>query len=579
MLGRMPLNRITLDIENEQPLDRGPLGSRIKVIDYDGAKDCFYEPVNLDDPAILMQGGLEPTESDPRFHQQMVYAVAMKVLENFERALGRRLGFWLHIFPHAFQGQNAFFDPDLRALLFGYFFADRKSPGPNLPGQPVFSCLSHDIIAHEMAHALVHRLRKHFFQPTNRDVAAFHEGFSDIVAIFQHFSFPEILRDHIQRTRGDLRHSDPLVELAAQFGYATGGGNALRTAVQAPDPKRYETVLEPHARGSILVAAVFEAFFTTYQRRTADLIRIATGGTGKLPEGDLHPDLVNRIAAEASSVAQSILTMCIRAFEYLPPVDITFGDYLRAMVTADFELAPEDRDGRRGAMIEAFRVRGIYPDRVDSLAEKSLVFEASDLPPFPTALLGPLALAPFVYSRSRGNTENEKKGARGRPWKVKEISDELAWSLREYAAQNAPALGFHPDWPRGIDLQGFHPAFRVSAHGQLQMDLVAQFTQLVEPAKEDLGGVEQWAGTTVIASADGTVRYAISKPISSVDHPASNLAEQFRHAADERGRLQSSFVTQFDQEDPYLPWSDRPYFSTRIKKAMQSAALDRGIQR
>ncbi len=38
-----------------------------------------------------MNDGLTASESDPRFHQQMVYAVAMKTLENFEKALGRRL--------------------------------------------------------------------------------------------------------------------------------------------------------------------------------------------------------------------------------------------------------------------------------------------------------------------------------------------------------------------------------------------------------------------------------------------------------------------------------------------------------
>ena len=40
-----------------------------------------------------MTQGLEPLEHDPQFHQQMVYAVASKVLENFDRALGRRLRF------------------------------------------------------------------------------------------------------------------------------------------------------------------------------------------------------------------------------------------------------------------------------------------------------------------------------------------------------------------------------------------------------------------------------------------------------------------------------------------------------
>src|SRR4030095_5121194 len=81
MIGRRQGGRITIDIPNETDLKVGPKGKRISVIDYDAVTDFFSSPVNLDDAAILMQNGLDPTESDPRFHQQMVYAVAMKVLE------------------------------------------------------------------------------------------------------------------------------------------------------------------------------------------------------------------------------------------------------------------------------------------------------------------------------------------------------------------------------------------------------------------------------------------------------------------------------------------------------------------
>src|SRR3712207_1051389 len=88
MLGRTAGKRITIEVTNETDLEPGPRGSRVEVVDYDGANKCYYAPVDLNDPAILMRGGLEPNESDPRFHQQMVYAVAMKVLENFEQALG-----------------------------------------------------------------------------------------------------------------------------------------------------------------------------------------------------------------------------------------------------------------------------------------------------------------------------------------------------------------------------------------------------------------------------------------------------------------------------------------------------------
>jgi hypothetical protein len=66
-----------------------------------------------------------------------------------------------------------------------------------------------------------------------------------------------------------------------------------------------------------------------------------------LPEGDIHPDLASRLAEEASRSAQSILQMCIRALDYCPPVGITFGDYLRAIVTADLNFNP--RTNSRGS--------------------------------------------------------------------------------------------------------------------------------------------------------------------------------------------------------------------------------------
>ena len=156
----------------------------------------------------------------------MVYAVAMRVLENFERALGRSLVLKdkkkLRIRPHAFRGANAFFDPESNSVLFGYFNADLEHPGKNLPGQTVFSCLSHDIIAHEVTHAIVFRLREYFSEPTNRDVLAFHEAIADIVAIFQHFTFPEVLKAEIQRGHGDLRSPGPLLDLGVSSALQQG---------------------------------------------------------------------------------------------------------------------------------------------------------------------------------------------------------------------------------------------------------------------------------------------------------------------------------------------------------------------
>jgi hypothetical protein len=122
-----------------------------------------------------------------------------------------------------------------------------------------------------------------------------------------------------------------------------------------------------------------DAYLRIYEDRVADLKRIATGGTGVLPEGDLHPDLVSRLADEAAKAAGHVLKMCIRAMDYVPPLDITFGEFLRALITADSDLVPEDDRRYRVAFIEAFRKWGIYPRDVRTLSEQTLRWSPPDV--------------------------------------------------------------------------------------------------------------------------------------------------------------------------------------------------------
>src|SRR5436309_2338208 len=72
--GRSLGNFMTINVPYEE-LKPGPSGPYIEVIDYDTTNQRYYQAVNLDERAILLQGGLYPSESDPRFHQQMVYAL------------------------------------------------------------------------------------------------------------------------------------------------------------------------------------------------------------------------------------------------------------------------------------------------------------------------------------------------------------------------------------------------------------------------------------------------------------------------------------------------------------------------
>ena len=397
------INEATLHVRWED-LEPGKLTGEYLEIDDVGpdidGKTQKYLPADLNDPRLIAQDGYPPSEGNPQFHQQMVYAVAMKTIEHFERSLGRPV-LWrpgydaktkqiddkifvrrLLVRPHAVHQANAFYSPVEIALKFGYFEATDKDPREIVPGSRIFTCLSHDIIAHETTHAILDGLHRRFNEPSNPDVLALHEGFADIVALMQHFTLPEVLRAEISRTRGDIEAESMLGSLAVQFGRGLGHRGALREAIGrmkdgvwvrvTPDPSELAKRLTPHSRGAILVAAVFDAFIAIYKARTADLLRIYTGGTGILPSGAIHPDLVNRLADEATKSASHVLNMCIRALDYLPPVDVTFFEYLRALITADFDLVRDDRHNYRVAFVEAFRRRGIYPVNIEDPTSDSL---------------------------------------------------------------------------------------------------------------------------------------------------------------------------------------------------------------
>jgi hypothetical protein len=72
--------------------------------------------------------------------------------------------------------------------------------------------------------------------------------------------------------------------------------------------------------------------------------------------------------------------MCIRALDYCPSVDITFGEYLRALITADLDMVRDDRYGYRVAFMESFRKWGILPKDIRTVSEETLSWNAPEAP-------------------------------------------------------------------------------------------------------------------------------------------------------------------------------------------------------
>jgi hypothetical protein len=514
---RRPLKIFTLDPERArvdggiatidvpwEPLQPGPRGLMFEVDPRDGP--LINPAVDLDDPRLLIQGGLDPSVFDVRFHQQMVYAIGARVYAQFQAALGRVIAWGfdapkrsgrLLLRPHVAEcGANATYDPETGQVSFGYFPGPEAGAGRCPPQGRVFTCLSHDAIVHEITHALLDGLRSRFNVPTSGDVPGFHEGFADLVAVFQHFTHREVLAKEIGRARGDLREAQLLARLADQLGLTTTG-RPLRCAI-SETVVRYRPDMEPHEMGSVLLSAVFEAFVRVYERKTHRFFRLGMRST----ETYLSTELVDILASQAKDLATQFLNLCIRGIDYCPPVDLQLGEYLRAVITVDRELVPDDPWGYRDALIDAFAERGIYPEGVGQLSEDALRWNA------PSRTFEPILALHFSNLRFAGDPS------------IPAGKDELrrqAEALWEFVTRPhvADEFGLAPPGANGAEpcvVESIRTARRVGPDGQVLFDLVAEVTQRRKVIDAETGlEAKVFGGCTLIVDPEGEIRYAIVK--------------------------------------------------------------------
>ena len=369
--GKILRTEVEIPAEELQP---GPCGYRVHIVDYDSSTETLYKPIryrrlgNSVDGDPFRRASDGRLLSDPNFHAQNTYAIVMRILARFEFALGRRVswnfyGHQIKVAPHAFAEANAFYSENDEALLFGYFPGRKRDT-------MVYSCLSHDIVAHETTHALLNGLRERYTDPSSPEQAGFHEGFADIVALLSVFSLPKVVetlidieaprrkRTHIAKdflTVRALRQS-MLLGLAKQMGQELSvvRGNVLRRSVELPPSTDYmnkKEFDEPHRRGEILVAAVMNAFLSVWVKRL--------GALGEVAPGVLDRE---RVVEEGATVADYLLTMVIRALDYAPPVNLEFCDFLSAILTSDVEINPNDAKYKfRKTLLNTFISYGINP--------------------------------------------------------------------------------------------------------------------------------------------------------------------------------------------------------------------------
>ncbi|MBP7659406.1 MAG: hypothetical protein KA778_05355 [Burkholderiaceae bacterium] len=539
-----------------EPLKPGPHGRRFKVdptvslsmlkmLDWSERRSLsqLAKPLNLNDPALAAAGGLPPTTGDPQFAAQMTYAVCENVFQTFRQALGREptFGPWLKrsidaggrtellIEPYAFEEDNAYYEPKSGALQFGFFKVENTDGLLAGRGTVQQYALSHDIICHELAHALLDGMRAHFMIDSNPDVAAFHEGFADLIALLHHFTCRPLVQQAIEETGGIGVRA--LLDLGRQLGESDTptGGSAMRSAMNAlvalaqpngpADPAwdefdRLDTSaqldasyrltdtgpFECHDRGAVLVAAVMEAFLVTFRKRVRPFRRLARIMRPTDTEG-LPAELINLLTREVSKLAEQFLRMVIRAIDYCPPVDIHFGEYLRAMITIDRELMPHDEYDYRGALIRAFRRRGISLGNVLDFSESSVCWSA---PMQPLAPIRALAFSSLRLSDDGSTAAGEPEMRRwGQVFAqyLDQSSDHLS------AFGLCPARGAY-DPPVLESLNVFH---RIGGERSVSRGLIAEVSQTRRSGSRVFVG-----GCTIVIDEQGAVRYAIRKRVDSL---------------------------------------------------------------
>lgn len=497
----------------DEPLLPGPRGSRIDVIDYDATSGKFYMAADISNDQDLLKHGPTAAEldRDPRLHAQHVYGVVAATLFEFERALGRSLSWGfagrshqLKIAPHAFEEANAFYSREDEALLFGYF-----QDGRSTRKKTVFTCLSHDIVAHEATHALLDGLRDQLMRPSHPQQEAFHEGYSDIIALLsvlrsenliEHALESSKLATHpqqrvsITKTLAAINSRSVLTGLARQMGNAVGEPlhrDALRRSIYIrPNLKLLENTFEPHDLGEILVAIVLQAYFRVWESRLKGKIEKAGGEGSKTVEAW-------RVAEEGAKAAQHLLTMSIRAIDYLPCVHITFEDFLRALITSDWQTSPEDKYGYRKHLLDAFAGFGIKPGE-----------ERNN-----TGIPGAYGYNVTNLRYGQGTVDSLQFDRDG---------------MFRFIWQNRDALGLVTDAYTRVN--SVRSVWRVAPHGQILRETVAEFYQLIKLAdistlkrlgiktpagmkkdkKFDLVG-----GGVLVFDEFGTLKFYISNHISS----------------------------------------------------------------
>ncbi|MHC4204509.1 MAG: gluzincin family metallopeptidase [Planctomycetota bacterium] len=259
------------------------------------------------------------------FCQCTTFGTIAGTIQMFEEpdVLGRKVS-WacqspqLLVVPRAGEWANAFYQRESSSLQF-FFFKSKLNPR-----KTIFTCLSRDIVAHETGHAVLDGVCPWLYNAISPQSLALHEAIADLTALIMAFR-NKSLCEMVYKNEGSIKKSSVFSAIAEEFGKEQhpGGLGYLRNLDNEEVLDKSKINADPHILCNVLTGAIYKVALKLFDYLYKE--QLARPGTKKHKAFHVALYLTH----------QRLGRMLFRALDYLPPGEVSFADYGRAIMAAD----------------------------------------------------------------------------------------------------------------------------------------------------------------------------------------------------------------------------------------------------
>lgn len=432
----------------------GPVSRRVAVLDFDAATGEILPGARFTPPSKTRKCGRYAFPEDEgiysrAFQQINAFATVLRTMYLFEEpdALGRPLT-WafgapqLLVLPRAGEWANAFYERESHSLQLFYI--------PRGSDAPAFSCLSRDIISHETAHAILDGIAPDLYNALTPQSLALHETIADLTALMMSFRSDKLRRAVLKATNGSIADSSAFSTVAPEFGQArdpASGAPGLRTLLNEKTLNREDRSLDPFGQPNRV------------NRYDPHSLCQALAGALYTVMVKIHGGLATDYSASGKALfigGERFKRMILRALDYLPPGEVSFADFGRAILAADQAAHPKDGQ-ERDWICEEFVRRALVPDKAALEVETNVRFKplakidlqtlaGSDWAAYEFAarqreFLGIPKGVPFRVRPRLDTTKSYYRTRGGEPEPIRELIFKVSWDHKEPNGAGIPFPG------------------------------------------------------------------------------------------------------------------------------------------